>query len=64
MPVMDGRAFLAQRRLEPTLASVPVAVITAESDLDGLSDVRIVLAKPLDASQLMATVERHAVPEA
>jgi signal transduction histidine kinase len=64
MPVMDGRAFLAQRRLEPTLASVPVAVITAESDVDGLSDVRIVLAKPLDASQLMATVQRHAVPEA
>jgi signal transduction histidine kinase len=64
MPVMDGRAFLAQRRLEPTLASVPVAVITAESDLDGLSDVRIVLPKPLDASTLMATVQRHAVPEA
>lgn len=64
MPVMDGRAFLAQRRLEPTLASVPVAVITAESDLDGLSDVRIVLAKPLDASKLMATVHRHAVPNA
>jgi signal transduction histidine kinase len=64
MPVMDGRAFLAQRRLEPTLASVPVAVITAESDIDGLSDVRIVLAKPLDASQLMATVQRHAVLDA
>jgi CheY-like chemotaxis protein len=64
MPVMDGRAFLAQRRLEPTLASVPVAVITAESDIDGLSDVRIVLAKPLDATQLMATVQRHAALDA
>ena len=64
MPVMDGRTFLAQRRLEPTLAAVPVAVITAESDLQGLSDVRVVLRKPLDASKLMATVQRHAVPDA
>jgi len=46
------------------LASVPVAVITAESDLDGLSDVRIVLPKPLDASTMMETVQRHVVPEA
>jgi two-component system, OmpR family, response regulator MprA len=45
MPVMDGAAFLRERRLRPSLASVPVLAPTA------------VLRKPYDLDELIAAVQ-------
>jgi DNA-binding response OmpR family regulator len=60
MPVMDGAAFLRERRLRPTLASVPVLVLTAHPYhhriLDGLAPTAV-LRKPYDLDELIAAVQ-------
>ena len=60
MPVMDGAAFLRQRRQMPRLAAVPVLVLTAHPYhyrvLDGLSPTAV-LRKPYDVDELIAAVQ-------
>jgi CheY-like chemotaxis protein len=63
MPVMDGWAFLAERRQDPALAAVPVVIFTAAYGLDagaakalGAEDV---LGKPADPDAVLAAVLRH-----
>jgi CheY-like chemotaxis protein len=60
MPVMDGYRFRAQQRSDPTLAAIPVIVITAGESiaLDELN-VAAVMRKPLQVPRLLATVEQH-----
>ena len=60
MPVMDGAAFLRERRQVPGLASVPALVLTAHPYhhrlLDGLSPTAV-LRKPYDVDELIAAVQ-------
>ncbi len=60
MPVMDGAAFLRERRQVPWLASVPVLVLTAHPFhhrvLDGLGPTAV-LRKPYDVDELIAAVQ-------
>jgi len=60
MPVMDGYVFMEQRRIDPMLAAVPVAVITAgrQIDFDRLEGATVV-PKPLRLPVLMSVVDKH-----
>jgi CheY-like chemotaxis protein len=58
MPVMDGFTFLGRKRTIPELTDIPVIVIsaTAEPPIDG---AYCVLRKPLDPTDLIATIKQH-----
>ena len=60
MPVMDGYLFMEERRSDPTLAAIPVAVITAgrQIDFDRL-DGATVVPKPLRLPVLMSVVQQN-----
>jgi len=60
MPVMDGWEFRRQQQSNPTVASVPVIVLTA-LDHKRTSDVSAaaVLKKPLDFDRLLDLVRQH-----
>lgn len=60
MPVMDGLEFLATRTNEKLLAQAPVIVISAQLQMLGgfRTQVYSAMAKPLDLSALLDTVER------
>ena len=63
MPVMDGRTFSCRVGEEPTLASIPVVVITATGDCSQIRSslpVLDCLHKPLDLNRLLDAVERFA----
>jgi len=55
MPVMDGYGFLEQRRRDPTLAAIPVAIVTAGHgvDRDRLADDVAIIPKPFDMPRLL-----------
>ena len=62
MPVMDGRAFREEQANDPVLAEVPVLVLSAGKDTDavaGAMGVAGFLKKPIQVSDLLATVRRH-----
>jgi CheY-like chemotaxis protein len=58
MPVMDGYAFLYERRKDPNLASIPVAVVTAAHtvNLAQMGPGVEVVPKPIDAPRLLSVV--------
>ena len=58
MPVMDGYAFLYERRKDPNLASIPVAVVTAAHtvNLAQMGPGVEVVPKPVDAPRLLSVV--------
>jgi len=60
MPIMDGYGFLDARRKDPTLAAMPVAIITAGHGVDRgrLGDSPPVVSKPIKISQLFGVI-RH-----
>jgi CheY-like chemotaxis protein len=55
MPVMDGYGFLEERRKDPELSRIPVAIITAGQgvDLSRLGGTMPVLYKPINLQELM-----------
>lgn len=54
MPVMDGYTFLEQRQKSPTLASIPVAVVTAGHGVDrSRLGSATLLPKPMDFTKLL-----------
>lgn len=61
MPVMDGWEFRAQQRRDPTLAGIPVVVISAYRHRPSVTELDAVayLEKPVDAVALMAVIRRH-----
>lgn len=62
MPVMDGREFRKQQCEDPTLASIPVVIISAEEDARRVSQtlgIREHLAKPVDIDALLSVVGRY-----
>lgn len=59
MPVMDGYAFLQERSKDPTLAAVPVAIITAGHGVDrGRLGNATIIPKPIDLPRLVDVIER------
>ncbi len=59
MPVMDGNGFLEERRKDPTLAPIPVAIITAGASVDrSRIDGAPVVPKPIRLPLLMSVIER------
>jgi len=61
MPVMDGRTFLAARSAAPSLSTIPVLVISAETgcaELAGTPGVTGVFPKPLALDQLLEAIGR------
>jgi CheY-like chemotaxis protein len=62
MPVMNGWQFRDEQRQDPTLAAIPVVVISAGANLSeqivplGIQDY---IRKPIQLGQLLATVERY-----
>lgn len=62
MPVMDGWAFRTTQIQDPALASIPVVVISAFSNVPRMTanlEVSEYLQKPIDLDTLIATVERY-----
>jgi CheY-like chemotaxis protein len=59
MPTMDAWAFRDEQRQDPTLASIPVLVLTAgrAPEADSL-DVQGWIAKPIELEELFAEVRR------
>jgi CheY-like chemotaxis protein len=60
MPVMDGYGFLEERKRDPALTSIPVAVITASHGVDQnrLGNGASVIAKPIDVTKLVDVLQR------
>ncbi len=62
MPVMDGLEFRTAQREDPSLAPIPVVVISADHGVDakiGQMQVDAWLPKPFEVSTLLATVDRY-----
>jgi CheY-like chemotaxis protein len=62
MPVMSGAEFRTAQRQTPTLAGIPVALISADENLRDTAPVlnaEAYLPKPIDFDALLATVERY-----
>ena len=61
MPVMDGRAFHAWMARDPTLARIPILVISAYRDVaETAAELGAAghLAKPIQLPDLLGTIER------
>ncbi len=62
MPVMDGWAFRAAQLADARLATIPVVILSAATDVPRHAaqlHVDEFLVKPLDVPQLLNTIERH-----
>lgn len=57
MPVMNGWAFLAEKNKDPSVADIPVIIITAMPELkargQSLDGSAMFLSKPMDLEQLL-----------
>jgi CheY-like chemotaxis protein len=53
MPIMDGRAFLAARAIDKTLADIPVIVLTADHASGHVPGASSVLIKPFGLDGLL-----------
>jgi CheY-like chemotaxis protein len=62
MPVMDGYQFRAEQMRDPTLAGIPVVVLSAEGDATRraaeLGAVEV-MQKPVDFDRLLAILARY-----
>jgi CheY-like chemotaxis protein len=67
MPYMDGLEFRAIQKTLPSMADIPVIVITAgglaRADAEGLG-LTCTLMKPLNLEALLSTIEKVALPGA
>jgi CheY-like chemotaxis protein len=56
MPVMDGYGFLEERKKDPTLSSIPVAIITAGHGMERgrLGNGAPIVPKPINVSKLVS----------
>ena len=65
MPGMDGPAFLARQRALPTMAAIPVVVLSAIHGLDHLAAdlaVAAVYPKPFDLEPLLGAIAELTAP--
>jgi CheY-like chemotaxis protein len=59
MPVMDGWAFLRERRAEPAIAAIPVLVLSAVTERSGERlDADDFLAKPMELKALLGRIDK------
>jgi CheY-like chemotaxis protein len=60
MPVMDGFEFLRRKQKEPSMAGIPVVVLSAVPpvSLDGAEKI---LKKPVDPESLIDEVKRYTI---
>ena len=59
LPVMDGRTFLVAQQTDPTLASIPVIMMSASGDVGAFGPGRgpaAILTKPFRVAQVLAHV--------
>jgi CheY-like chemotaxis protein len=58
MPVMDGYGFLDERRNDPGLAGIPVAIVTAGHGVDPsrLANGTTIIPKPIDVPKLVKVI--------
>jgi len=62
MPVMNGWQFRDEQRQDPSLAAIPVVVISAGANLSeqiGPLGIQDYIRKPIQLGQLLATVQRY-----
>jgi len=63
MPVMDGWEFRRQQQADPTLAPVPVIVLSAlDQNRASNLDATAFLKKPLDFDRLLSLVRTYCRP--
>jgi DNA-binding response OmpR family regulator len=61
MPVMDGFQFYREQQSDPTIAGIPVVVMTAGGNVEAKVQkmgIQAYFRKPLDVDKLFATIER------
>lgn len=65
MPQMNGRQFLAVRRGDERLRSIPVVILSAQTRewASGALDADRVIAKPIDPEELIALVASYCIGE-
>lgn len=61
MPVMNGREFLAARRLDPALAGIPVVAITCAADTTLPDGALEIVDKPMDIGLLTDIIRKYCV---
>ena len=59
MPVMDGWQFLREQRKAPAIASIPVAVFSADPQVEQL-DCAVRVKKPADLNRIFELIEPFA----
>ena len=60
MPVMDGWQFRRQQKQDPSIADIPLVVITAAAGSQPvLVDAEQLVMKPLDLNLLFTAIDRH-----
>lgn len=62
MPVMDGEELLHHLKEEPSLAEIPVVVLTADASVAGAAErlgARAGVRKPISLSELLSVVSAH-----
>ena len=59
MPVMDGWQFRKEQKQDPTIADIPLVVITATGKRPVLIDAAELVMKPLDLNRLFEAIERY-----
>jgi CheY-like chemotaxis protein len=59
MPIMDGYGFLEEHRKDPSLAAIPVAIITAGHGVDQtrIDLVTPIVPKPINVPKLCRTLD-------
>ena len=65
MPEMNGRQFLAARRRDERLRSIPVVILSAQTRewASGVLDADQVIAKPIDADELIMLATSYCAGE-
>jgi CheY-like chemotaxis protein len=61
MPVMDGPGFLAEQQRDPSLAAVPVIVVSAHGDGERIAceaGARAFIPKPIEIDRLLGTIDQ------
>jgi CheY-like chemotaxis protein len=66
MPIMDGAEFRLEQRADPSLADIPVVLLSARHEAEELKrrlDVVDVVQKPIMVEPLLKTVREHCSAE-
>lgn len=65
MPIMSGWEFRAQQQQHPVFSTIPVVVLSANAEpkkVKAVLQVDHFIAKPVDYTQLLSTIERYCAP--